>query len=660
MLLSSEPYNYSPDFLIDLYQALLTPRLIEEKMLLLLRQGKISKWFSGVGEEACSVGATAALLADEYIFTLHRNLGVFTTRGVPLENLFAQFQGKLEGFTKGRDRSFHFGVPDYHIVGMISHLGPQLTLADGVGLADRIAGTQRVTLAYTGEGGSSEGDFHEALNVASVYKLPVIFMVIDNHYALSTPVVEQFACERLSDRAKGYGMEGITIDGNDVLGVYATVRHYAEKMRSNPAPVLIECKTFRMRGHEEASGVAYVPEELFTEWQKRDPISLYERSLLERGLITKEQIASIHVEISAEIEQAVEYAFARPDITPTVEAEVADVYAPFKYQAVPVSNSFKKMRFVDAIADALNVAMENHPQLILMGQDIAEYGGVFKITAGLLEKYGKERVRNTPLCESAILGMSLGLALKGYKSMVEMQFADFVSSGFNQIINNLAKVYYRWGQAADVVVRLPCGAGVGAGPFHSQTMETWFTHCPGLKIAYPAFPDDAKGLLLTAFEDPNPVMFFEHKKLYRSVDGLVPEGDYRIPFGQARLIQEGSDVTIVSYGLGVHWAMQTLERNPDISADLLDLRTLQPLDYPAIFKSVRKTGRVIILHEASLTSGFGGEIAARINEECFTSLDAPVMRSASLDTPIPFARELEDQYLASSHFEEDLIKLLLY
>lgn len=647
--------------LLELYYHLIKPRMIEEKMLILLRQGKISKWFSGIGQEAISVGAAVALNEDEYMLPMHRNLGMFTGRNVPFHRLFSQWQGKMNGFSKGRERSFHFGTNEYHLVGMISHLGPQLAVADGIALGAKLKKEKKVTLVISGDGGTSEGDFHESLNTAAVWDLPVIFLVESNGYGLSTPSNEQFRCKRIADKAIGYGMEGITIDGNNILEVYSTIKRLAEEIRENPRPVLLECITFRMRGHEEASGTKYVPQDLFEEWGKKDPISNYESYLIKEGILTEEIISAYRSEIKKEIDDGVEFVFNEPEVTPDTQTEIQDVYAPFHFTPVLSSKeNGKEMRFVDAVQDGLREAMRKHQQLVLMGQDIAEYGGVFKVTEGFVEEFGKDRVRNTPLCESAIIGTGLGLSIKKMKSVIEMQFADFVTSGFNPIVNNLAKIYYRWGQNADVVIRMPTGAGVGAGPFHSQSNESWFFHTPGLKIAYPAFPEDAKGLLISAIEDPNPVMYFEHKALYRSINGFVPDGYYNLEFGKANLLKEGNDITIISYGFGVHWALQTLQKNPDISADLIDLRTLVPLDTNTIYKSVRKTGKAIVLHECTYTGGIGAEIVSLINENCFNYLDAPVIRSASLDTPVPFALGLEKNFLPMSRFEEQLKKLLSY
>ena len=652
-------YDVDSTLLLDLYTLLLRPRLIEEKMLKQLRGGVISKWFSGIGQEAISVGAARALVQSEVVFTMHRNLGVFTTREVPLERLFAQWQGKPGGFTQGRDRSFHFGAPNYGIVGMISHLGPQLALAAGVALRHKLRGENKVSLAFTGDGGTSEGDFHEALNIAAVWQLPVIFVIENNGYGLSTPVSEQYACERLSDRAKGYGMRGLTLDGNNILEVYSTIAQLADELRTNPEPVLIECETFRVRGHEEASGVKYVPPAEIEAWKARDPVTNFGDYLEELGLLTPERRKELKREIKAEIEEGLRKAEALPAATGDVARELNDVYAPFTLPETTTSGTTKELRFIDAITDALRQGMRGHEDLILMGQDIAGYGGVFKITDGFVDEFGLDRVRNTPLCESGVVGVGLGYSMAGGKSIVEMQFGDFVTCGFNQIVNNLAKLHYRWEGRADVTIRLPVGGGVGAGPYHSQTMEAWFTSVPGLKIAYPSNPADAKGLLMTALADPNPVLFFEHKALYRSLTGPVPEGNHYVEYGKAKTVREGREAVIITYGMGVHWAEKAVaELDADI--EILDLRTLAPIDQDAIREAVTKTNRALVLHEASLTGGFGGELAAWIGEYCFEQLDAPVTRIASLDTPVPFAAALEADYLPQQRLKQALEKLLAY
>lgn len=646
--------------LLELYKLMLKPRMIEEKMLILLRQGKISKWFSGIGQEAVSVGVTAALLKDEYVLPMHRNLGVFTTRGIPLHRLFAQWQGKASGFTKGRDRSFHFGTQEYKIVGMISHLGPQLGVADGIALAHKLRKNANVCAVFTGEGATSEGDFHEALNVAAVWELPVLFCIENNGYGLSTPTAEQFKCKDLADKGIGYGMESHIIDGNNILEVYSKVAALAEDMRLNPRPVLLEFKTFRMRGHEEASGTKYVPQELMDAWSLKDPISNYVDFLKKQDILTDKEEERIKLHFKAEIEAHLQKAFQEEVIISTESNELDDVFKNNVYQEVKPSNQNEKIRMIDAISQGLKQSMKRYDNLVIMGQDVAEYGGVFKITEGFVELFGKERVRNTPICESVIVSTAMGLSINGFKAVVEMQFADFVSSGFNPIVNYLAKVHYRWNEKADVVIRMPCGAGVQAGPFHSQTNEAWFTKVPGLKVVYPAFPSDAKGLLATAIDDPNPVLFFEHKALYRSVYGEVPLDYYTLPLGKASLVREGEKISIITYGAGVHWALEILDKNEHIKADLIDLRSLQPLDIESIYQSVRKTGRAIILQEDTLFGGIASDISALIMENCFESLDAPVKRIGSLETPVPFTKELEDQFLAKNKFEKELLGLLAY
>ncbi|MFY7964609.1 MAG: alpha-ketoacid dehydrogenase subunit alpha/beta [Chitinophagaceae bacterium] len=664
--------NFSPQGLINVYKHILLPRMIEEKMLVLLRQGKISKWFSGIGQEAIAVGSTIALQQDEWIMPLHRNLGVFTSRQMPLHKLFMQWQGNKDGYSNGRERSFHFGSMEHHICGMISHLGPQMALADGVALAYKLKQEKKVSLAYTGDGGTSEGDFHEALNVAAVWDLPVIFIIENNGYGLSTPTNEQYRCASLVDKAIGYGMKGLKIDGNNILEVFHTIKQAREYCINEQKPILIECMTFRMRGHEEASGTKYVPKELFEEWGRKDPVKNFEQFLVQENMITEMQIADIRNGFKNHIESELQIAYNAAEIVVDTEVEMKAVYNPLS-----IDHSVKKIndaesatsdgrwtivekRFIDAIKEGLQQSMQQHNNLVIMGQDIAEYGGAFKITEGFVEQFGKARIRNTPICESAIVGAALGLALEGYKSIVEMQFADFVSVAFNQIVNNLAKVHYRWGVAANTVVRMPTGAGVGAGPFHSQSNEAWFTHVPGLMVVYPSNPHDAKGLLIAAINNPNPVLYFEHKVLYRSISGNVPSEYYEVEIGKANTVNTGDDITIITYGAAVHWALDYAKQNQDISIEIVDLRTLAPLDYTAIKNAVAKTGKVLLFHEDTLTGGIGGEISAWINEHCFEMLDAPILRCASLDTPIPFNMELEKNFLAKSRLDECVKKLMKY
>lgn len=651
--------KYSDKLLIELYEGLLRPRMIEKKMLILLRQGKISKWFSGIGQEAISVGTVRALHEDEYILPMHRNLGVFTGRNIPYSKLFAQWQGKLSGYTNGRDRSFHFGTNEHHIVGMISHLGSQLSVADGIALSHKLNNEKKVTAVFTGDGGASQGEFHEALNVAAVWDIPTIFIVENNGYGLSTPSNEQFRFKNFTDKGSGYGIEAIRVDGNNVLEVYDTIRKVATKMRKDPKPVIIEAMTFRMRGHEEASGIKYVPKELMVKWGEKDPVARYQSHLLKNKIITIEFIDNLQTKIMSDIEQGLNTAYAEDIPVANTDIELDDMYAPFKQVVIaPARNGTSKKRYVDAISDGLRQSLEKHPELIFMGQDVADYGGVFKISRGFVEQFGKDRIRNTPLCESAIIGIGLGLSIKKQKSVIEMQFADFVTCGFNQIVNNLAKSHYRWSQNSDVVIRMPTGAGVAAGPYHSQSNEAWFFHTPGLKIVYPSNPHDAKGLLAAAIEDPNPVMYFEHKVLYRSLDAEIPDDYYTTEIGKAVLVTGGDDISIITYGMGVHWAKEVMSQFEDYTADIIDLRTLLPWDKEAVRTTVQKTGKVLVLHEDCMTGGIGGEISAWIGENCFQYLDAPVMREASLDTAIPFAPILEQNFLPKGRLSDKIDQLI--
>ena len=629
----------------DLYKSIILPRLIEEKMLKLLRQGKITKWFSGIGQEAISVGATKALKPNDTIFTMHRNLGVFTSRGLDLKKLFGQIIGKDIGFTKGRDRSFHFGIPDHYIIGMISHLAAMLPVACGVGLGYRLKKQNRIALALVGDGATSQGDFHEALNLAAVWKLPVIFLIENNGYGLSTPVSEQYACKNLSDRALGYGIKGETIDGNDISKVYKTIKNYAEIIRKDPQPVLIEAKTFRMRGHEEASGIKYVPKSLLEKWSKKDPIKLFENKIIKDKVFSLKEIDEIKTIITNKINDSINFALDSNFPISSESEELEDVYSKNLSAEINPTQDLHNIRYIDAIKETLYDLMQSDKNIILMGQDIAEYGGVFKITEGFVEKFGKERVRNTPIIESGIIGASLGLTLEGFKPVIEMQFADFISCGVNQVINNLAKTHYRWGHEVNVTIRMPSGGGVSAGPFHSQNLESLFMHIPGLKIIYPSSPYDAKGLLASAINDPNPILFFEHKLLYRTQKQDVPKKTYSLEIGRASIIKKGYDLTIITYGLSTIWIKEILDDlyMKEIDVELIDLKTLMPWDKGLVYKSVKKTNRVLIIHEANEIGGVGAEISASISTDLFEFLDAPVERLGSIHTPTPFNQDLEQE-----------------
>ena len=652
-----------------LHRALLLPRVIEEKMLRLIRQGRISKWFSGYGQEAISVGAVWALQEKDYLLPMHRNLGVWTTRGVDLRPLFCQLMGKQGGFTKGRDRTFHFGLPEKRIVGMISHMAATLPVACGLGLAVQLKsghaqGEDYVACAFTGDGGTREGDFHEALNLAAVWQLPVVFVVENNGYGLSTPTREAVPVEDLAEAAAGYGMPGAVVDGNDVLAVHAAVQTAAGRARAGEGPTLLEMKTFRMRGHEEASGTKYVPDELFEEWAGKDPVEHFTARAIEEGALAEEEAETAREKLAAEVDDVAEWALEQPAVTSTPEAERADLFAPSPQTLMPPEGLASEKRFIDAISEALCQAMEADASILIMGQDVAAYGGVFKVTEGFAEQFGESRVRNTPIIESGAVGAALGLAVGGFTPVVEMQYADFIACGFNQTVNHLAKTHYRWGQPLNVTIRAPFGGGLGAGPFHSQSMEAWFAHVPGLKVVVPATPQDAKGLLLAALAEPNPVLFFEHKKLYRSVRGEVADAPFQLPLGAARVARGGTDATVVSYGVGVHWALEAAavqEKKNGASVEVIDLRTLVPWDRAAVLRSLEKTGRLLVLHEATRTAGFGAEVAAEIAETGFTLLDAPPMRVAAEDLPVPFSPALEQSiFSAETKLRPALERLLAF
>ena len=656
----------SAERLKDLHRDLLLPRLVEEKMLVLLRQGKLSKWFSGMGQEAIAVGVARALRPDDWILPMHRNLGVFTVRGLDLVTLFRQLFGKDGGFTKGRDRSFHFGVLEKKIVGMISHLGAMLPVADGLALAAQLKGTRQVAATFTGDGATSEGDFHEAVNLAAVWRLPVLFVIENNQYGLSTPVSEQYACRELADKGLGYGVPGVVVDGNDLLAVLRSVERAADRARRGDGPTLLEFKTFRMRGHEEASGTAYVPKPLLEEWGGKDPVGRFEATLLEGRVMSEAEMQAMRSALKSLVDEAVDEALATSVPVSTAERELADVFAspPQSPRSAtePDAAAAPELRYVDAVSDGLRLVMRGDPRVVLLGQDIAEYGGVFKVTEGFVEEFGKQRVRNTPIIESGAVGAALGLALDGFRPMVEMQFGDFITCGFNQVVNNLAKTHYRWGAPVPVVLRVPVGGGMGAGPFHSQNVEAWFTHVAGLKVVAPATPYDAKGLLVSAFEDGNPVLYLEHKFLYRSARGRVPAQLYGVPIGRARIVRPGRDATVVTYGVGLQWALEAAEAlaAEGREVEVVDLRSLIPWDQEAVLGSVRRTGRALVLHEAPLTGGFGAEVAAVISREAFEWLDAPVARLGGLDIPIPFSKALEEVFMPRARLLAGLRELLAY
>lgn len=666
MISSDKKISKSNALLI--YRKLLLPRLIEERMLNLLRQNKISKWFSGIGQEAISVGVASSIENDDYLFPMHRNLGVFTSRGVPFYSLFCQLLGKADGFTGGRDRSFHFGIPEYRIFGMISHLAATMPVADGVALANKLRDNNQIAVSFCGDGATSEGDFHEALNLAGVWQLPVIFMIENNGYGLSTPVSEQYACEHLVDRANGYGLEGMLIDGNNYFEVADSIRK-ARKLALGGTPVLIEAKTFRMRGHEEASGTFYVEDEEFENWAQKDPVLKFEQWLISESYVNNSnQLDAIKAETRESFEPDLKKALKadEPEFDEALERDRAGLKS---FETPPSRNGVKsdktsEKRPVDAVHLAHKQAFDEDETFLLLGQDVAEYGGVFKVSEGFYERYGKDRIRNTPIIESGAIGAAIGLAMEGFKPVVEIQFADFISCGFNQIVNNLSKGSYRWMPDLNITIRAPHGAGVGAGPFHSQSTEHWFMGLPGLRVLVPSSVEDFQHMLYTALYDPNPVLFFEHKKLYRSIKEVTPDHCKFVDLAsaQAQVVKEGADATIITFGMGVHWALEFADKKPgnDVNLEIIDLRSLAPIDWVTIETSIKKTNRVLLLEEASEVLGPMSEIAAGISERFFEHLDAPVIRCSSIHTPIPFSKNLEKGYLANYRLEEKMERLMRY
>lgn len=648
---------------VKIYDALLLPRTIEERMLKLLRQNKISKWFSGIGQEAISVATALTLDDDDYILPMHRNLGVFTTRNVPLYELFCQLLGKADGFTGGRDRSFHFGSTEHKIFGMISHLAATMPVADGIALAQKLKNTGKVVVSFCGDGATSEGDFHEALNLAGVWKLPVIFIIENNGYGLSTPVSEQYACDNLVDRAEGYGLQGLQIDGNDFFAVQDAISK-AREWALDGKPVMIEAMTFRMRGHEEASGTFYVPDEEFEKWKEKDPVLRFENWLIGQDYFKNEEaLETVKKKIRKSFEVELKNALEAEDPIFNEEKELNRAgFSPQPKLGTSKASKSSEKRFIDGIQSAHKQALSEDELFILMGQDIAEYGGVFKVSEGFVEEFGKDRIRNTPIIESGAIGAAIGLATEGFKPIVEMQFADFISCGFNQIVNNLSKSRYRWTPGLNITIRAPHGGDVGAGPFHSQSPEGWFMQHPGLRILVPSSVEDAQNMLYTALYDPNPVLFFEHKRLYRSIKSVTNDQCELIDIEKANVIREGSDISIITYGLGVHWALEICEEYSakGVELEIMDLRSLAPIDWKTVLQSVQKTNKVLLLQEPSEVLGPMSEISSGIMEKGFEFLDAPVMRCSSLHTPVPFNKNLEQGYLAKNRLKETLDQLIEY
>lgn len=656
-------------------------RDLDTRFAMLLRTGRLSKWYSQIGSEATTVAAGLSLQPGDVLCSLHRDMGAILSvyldpartfpgfgfgapdpaKPEPRELLFrlcCQLLGRAEGFSNGFERSFHYGYLDpaagIRHVGMISHLGAMIPVAAGVAFALKQSGSDRVAINFIGDGGTSTGDFHEGLNMAAVWKLPLILIIENNRFAFSTPVAAQYAAERLSDRGVGYGIAAETLDGNDPEAVATAMQIAVARARSGAGPTLIEAMLGRMRGHSEGDdSLKVVPEDELSVYMSEDPVPAYARRLTTDGVLAEEIGDRLAARISELVEEAVERAAESPVPEPESAlrpalAPVTETLAPPRLESSdPEAAEAPVETYVEGIHQALREEMERDDTVVLMGQDIAAFEGAFRITRGLWQRW-PDRVLDTPIAESGTLGIAAGAALLGYRPVVEMQFGDFISCGFNQLVNVIAKLYYRWQVPCPLVVRLPAGGGVGAGPFHSQNPEAWFAHVAGLKVVCPATAEDAKGLLKAAIRDPNPVVYCEHKFLYRRIKAVLP-GDVA-ELGRAAVRRRGEDLTLVSYGASL-WtsidAAAELARD-GIEAEVVDLRTLVPFDEETVLASARKTGRVVVVHEAQGTGGFGGEVAARIAEHAFAWLDAPVQRVTYPDRAVPFAKPLEQALLPTA------------
>ena len=662
----------------------------------LLLTGRVAKWYSEVGNEATTVPAGLALGRGDVLCTLHRDLGAIVAyyldpaRTFPalfagpdpahrapdprpdpetlLRTLACQLLGKHEGFSNGVERSFHYGFLAEEMgirhVGMISHLGSMIPVAAGCAFALKQRGTDGVAINFIGDGGTSTGDFHEGLNMAAVWDLPLVLIVENNRYAFSTPVSQQFRAERLSDRGVGYGIAAETVDGNDPDAMATTVARAVARARAGRGPTLIEALLGRLRGHSEGDdSLKVVPASELARYRAEDPVPAYAHRLEASGAVERSDLARVEERVGELVEAAI--AAGLEAETPRPTTALRSALAPAEDAAVtpqvdvePPPLPFERRRpqlqvepstYVAAIHRALTEEMERDPAVVLMGQDIGVFEGAFRATRGLHERW-PERVLDTPIAESGAIGVAIGAALFGYRPIVEMQFADFVSCGFNQLVNVAAKLYYRWQVACPIVVRLPSGGGVGAGPFHSQNPEAWFAHVAGLKVVCPSTAVDARGLLKAAIRDPNPVIFLEHKYLYRRIKEPLPEGDGTTSIGVARTARRGSDLSLIAYGASTPICLEAAAElaAEGASVEVVDLRTLVPLDERAVLESARKTGRVLVVHEAQGTGGFGGEVAARVADRAFSFLDAPVRRLAYPDRPVPYAKVLEAELLPSA------------
>jgi pyruvate/2-oxoglutarate/acetoin dehydrogenase E1 component/TPP-dependent pyruvate/acetoin dehydrogenase alpha subunit len=664
--------------LLKLLYGLRLTRSLEERLeFKLYRQGRIyGSVFTSRGQEALSVGGALAFEPSDVLCPSHRDMGVYLLRGMTVERVLGNYMGREIGPCRGRDGNIHTGDMELGLVAFVSHLADSIPVAAGVALSYRMRQRPNVAGVFFGDGASSRGDFHEGLNFAAVHRLPVVFICNNNQYAYSTPLHLQMAVPGVAERSIGYGFPTHTVDGNDVIEVHRVVSEAVRRARTGGGPTLIEGRTFRMTGHSGHDDASYVPRELLEEWARKDPIERLVETLQGEGLLSEEESAELDRRIEEEIDRGLEAAERSPE--PAAESALLEVYSDPPYRAAtppwrqrrdertpverlaaaPVlaaprlgegaADRDSAVTYVDAIRQGILEEMEADPDVFILGEDIGRYGGAFKATRGLYERFGAERVIDTPISESGIVGAAIGAALAGMRPIVEMQFIDFISCAFDQITSFAAKCRYRWGPSVPIVVRGPCGGGVSGGPYHSQNVESYFLHTPGLKIVAPATARDARALLRSAVRDNDPVLYFEHKYLYRRVREILPPAEEDIvPIGKAVCRRRGRDLSIVTFGAMVYRALEAAETLAAEGAEVevLDLRTLLPLDTDALLESVARTGKVILLHEATLTGGIGGELAALIAEHVFEYLDGPIRRIAAADTPSPFSRSLESYTL---------------
>ena len=643
--------------LIDwLYQMLLI-RAFEETVEQLYAAGKMhGTMHLYIGQEAVAVGAIAALRPDDYITSTHRGHGHAIAKGQDLRAMLAELLGKETGVCRGRGGSMHLADLERGNLGANGIVAGGIPVAVGAGLSIRMQGQDRVVLCFFGDGAANHGNFHEGLNMAAIWRLPVVFLCENNQYAMSMAVRRAMAVPRVADRAVAYGIPGETVDGMDVVAVYRAVRAAVERARRGEGPTLIEAITYRYRGHSKSDRQVYRTKDEVQAWMARDPIARLREALIARGWLSEAEAAALEERAREAVAEALRAAEGDPE--PEVAQLTEGVYAedplfPPRWirqafgSEVPVEPpaGTRELSYAEALREAMAQAMAADERVFLMGEDIGVYGGAFGVTQGLIERFGPERVRDTPISENTIVGAGVGAALTGMRPIVEMQFMDFVTLAMEQTVLQAAKVRYMFGGKARVplVLRLPGGSGTGAAAQHSESLEAWFVHVPGLKVVAPATPYDAKGLLLAALADDNPVIFVEHKLLYRT-RGLVPEEPYLVPLGKAAVRRPGRHLTIVAYSIAVLRALEAAERlaAEGIEAEVIDLRTLKPYDAETVIASVKKTGKLLIVHEAPLLGGFGGELAAAVAQsEAFAYLEAPIVRLGGADVPIPYHPRLE-------------------